>query len=131
MGYRGCMATLTSALLGLARPKRREAASADLAATLARSQRERHRAAQDRFEADATRLADAAAEAMLRSVGHELRSPLAAIMMAASTLKHSDLDLEPEEREDLTATIVMEVARLEWLLSNPGELLGSERGAVG
>ena len=99
MDYREGMETLTSTLLGLARSRRRAA------------------------------LPDASTEAVLRSVGHELRSPLAAIMMAASTLKRSDLELEREEREDLTATIATEAARLDWLLSHPRELLGPEQGA--
>ncbi len=129
MDYREVMATLTSTLLGLARSRRREAA-ADVTTSLAQLERERQRAAQDRFEAEARRLTDATTEALLRSVGHELRSPLASIMMAASTLKRRDFELQPDEREQLTTTIATEAARLDRLLSNPRELLGSERGAV-
>lgn len=94
------------------------------------SERERHRAAQDQFEAEVRRLTDATTLAVLQSVGHELRSPLASIMMAASTLKRPDLELEPEERRELTAMIMVEAARLDRLLSNPGELLRPQRGAV-
>ncbi len=129
MDYREGMATLTSTLLGLARSKRRAASSADLTTSLAQSERERHRVAHDRFEAEARRRTDATTEAVLRSVGHDLRSPLAAIMMAASTLRRPDLELEPNEREQLAATIAAEAVRLDWLLSHPRELLGSERGA--
>lgn len=98
--------------------------------TSTQSQGERRRAAHDRFEAEARRRTNAATEAMLRSVSHELRSPLAAIMMAAPTLKRSDLELSPREREDLTTTIALEAARLDRLLSNPDELLRPQRGAV-
>ena len=89
MDYCEGMPTLISTLLGRlseARSTRRAEASADVTTALAQSERERYRAAHDRFEAEARRLTDAATEAVLRSVGHELRSPLASIV-AASTLQ--------------------------------------------
>ncbi|MGH7244594.1 MAG: DUF4118 domain-containing protein [Phycisphaerales bacterium] len=54
--------------------------------------------------------------ALLRSVSHDLRTPLATISGAAGTLLHSNL--EPGARAELTGSIVHEADRLNELIAN-------------
>lgn len=63
-----------------------------------------------RAEAEATRAA------VLASLGHDLRTPLATILGAASSLK--ELDLSPAARDDLLTAIEEEAARLNVHVSN-------------
>lgn len=66
--------------------------------------------------------------ALLSSVSHDLRTPLAAITGAATTLRHEPLD-EPTRRE-LTETICEEAERLERQLSNLLDMTRLDSGAV-
>ncbi|MEZ4236590.1 MAG: DUF4118 domain-containing protein [Myxococcota bacterium] len=76
------------------------------------------REALGRASAEAQRRADAerTRSSLLASVSHDLRTPLAAIAGAASTLQ--DTDGAPEVRQRLLAGIVEESFRLERLLDN-------------
>jgi K+-sensing histidine kinase KdpD len=55
---------------------------------------------------------------LLSSVSHDLRTPLAAIMGAASTMLDDDATLGDATRRDLTQTVYEEAARLQRLLTN-------------
>lgn len=70
----------------------------------------RARAERLRAETEATR------SAVLASLGHDLRTPLATILGAASSLK--ELDLAPPARDDLLTAIEEEAARLNTHVSN-------------
>ncbi len=67
-----------------------------------------------RIEVEAERLRSA----LLSSVSHDLRTPLASIAGAASTLDQSDGSLDPATRAELTRTIVNESERLNELIAN-------------
>jgi two-component system sensor histidine kinase KdpD len=78
---------------------------------------------------DATRVqaleqADELRSALMRSVSHDLRTPLASITAAAEDLADPDLHLESEDRQVLAVTIAEESRRLDKLV---GELLDVSR----
>jgi two-component system sensor histidine kinase KdpD len=79
---------------------------------------DRERLAGEALEAEALRRSDTMKTAVLRAVSHDLRSPLMAILTAASALTRKDLDLGSEDRGELAATILAEAARLDRLVSN-------------
>ncbi len=56
--------------------------------------------------------------ALLASVGHDLRTPLAGIKASVSTLRQTDVDWSPEEREELLATIEDSTDRLDAVVRN-------------
>jgi two-component system sensor histidine kinase KdpD len=56
--------------------------------------------------------------ALLRAVSHDLRTPLAAIKAAASSLAQDDVDWPPDARNDFVATIVEEGDRLDRIITN-------------
>jgi two-component system sensor histidine kinase KdpD len=62
--------------------------------------------------------ADALRTALLRAVSHDLRTPLASIKAAATTLLADDLTLAPETVEQLHETIDEETDRLTELVNN-------------
>ncbi|CAN5411079.1 sensor histidine kinase KdpD [soil metagenome] len=67
---------------------------------------------------------------LLSSVSHDLRTPLASIKGAASTLLDDEVFLLPAARRDLAATISEESDRLNRLLVNLLEMTRLEAGAV-
>ncbi|WP_288129219.1 sensor histidine kinase KdpD [Microbulbifer sp.] len=56
--------------------------------------------------------------ALLSSVSHDLKSPLAAMMGAAESLKLLDKQLAPTDREELADTILQESGRLDRYIQN-------------
>lgn len=72
------------------------------------------RARTERLRAEA----EAARSAVLTSLSHDLRTPLATILGAASALKELDQQLPPAARADLLAAIEEEAARLNAHVSN-------------
>lgn len=56
--------------------------------------------------------------ALLSSVSHDLKSPLAAMMGAAESLKLLDKQLAPQDREELADTILQESRRLDRYIQN-------------
>src|SRR3954471_1495302 len=67
----------------------------------------------DAVETAALRRSDVIKTALLRSVSHDLRSPLTAIMTSAEALR-----IDPEEREALAEAIIAEATRLSRLIDN-------------
>jgi len=79
---------------------------------------------QARRQADAAHRAEAEAKterlrsSLLSAVSHDLRTPLAAITGAASTMLEDEATIDPAVRRDLTQTIFEEAERLHRLLTN-------------
>jgi two-component system sensor histidine kinase KdpD len=67
---------------------------------------------------------------LLSSVSHDLRTPLAVITGAASTLVEGGARVEPAERMDLTETILEEAERLNRLIRNLLDMTRLESGTV-
>jgi two-component system sensor histidine kinase KdpD len=66
----------------------------------------------------------------LSAVTHNLRTPLASIKAASSTLRAPDLELDPADRTELLDTIYDETERLERLVTNILELSRIRAGAL-
>jgi len=67
---------------------------------------------------------------LLSSISHDLRTPLAAIMGAASTMLDDEATLSATTRRDLTHTVFEEASRLQRLLTNLLYLTRFESGPV-
>ncbi len=98
---------------------------------LARDARESEaRRRSEAIEAEALRRSDAVKTAVLRSISHDLRSPITAIMTASEVLEESDDHLSAAEREELLGAIRLQVRRLERFVSNLLDLSRLEAGAA-
>ena len=80
-------------------------------------------------EADALRRADTLKDALLSMVSHELRSPLAAIKVAASGLRQSDAVWDSADRDAAIRGIDVEADRLIGVVNNLLDLSRLEGGA--
>ncbi|MBE7486142.1 MAG: sensor histidine kinase KdpD [Polyangiaceae bacterium] len=67
---------------------------------------------------------------LLSSVSHDLRTPLAVMKGAASSIVDDDAALPPETRRDLAQTLLEETERLERLVANLLDMTRLESGAV-
>ena len=67
----------------------------------------------DALEAEALRRSDAVKTAVLRSVSHDLRSPITAIMTAGEVLADMGESLSGTDRGELVASILVQVRRLD------------------
>src|SRR5213076_852025 len=77
-----------------------------------RREREAAARAAAELEPEALRRSDALKTALLHAVSHDLRSPLTAILAAASGLGNPDVRLARADRDDLVETIRAEAERL-------------------
>jgi two-component system sensor histidine kinase KdpD len=68
--------------------------------------------------------------AILSSVSHDLRTPLATITGAASSLVEEQHELDPTARRELSRSIYREADRLDRLLKNLLDVMRIEAGAV-
>lgn len=68
--------------------------------------------------------------ALLSSISHDLRTPLAAIMGSASSLRRFDDEFDPATRRDLATTIEEEALRLDAFVSNLLQMSRLQSGAV-
>jgi two-component system sensor histidine kinase KdpD len=89
----------------------------------------------DRLAAEATavevaRQGDALKSALLDSVSHDLRTPLAAIRAAAGNLMDPEIHLAPEEERAAASSIDREAERLSRLVRNMLDLGRIEGGAL-
>jgi K+-sensing histidine kinase KdpD len=78
----------------------------------------------------AFRRSDAAKTAVLRSVSHDLRSPITAIMTASDVLEDAGDSLSAEERAELHASIRLQIRRLDRSVGNLLDLSRLEAGAA-
>jgi len=91
---------------------------------------ERSRLQGEALEAEALRRSDALKTALLRSVSHDLRSPLTAILASADALASPGLTLEADDRLGLAETIRAEATRLDRVVEQLLDLSRLEAGAV-
>jgi two-component system sensor histidine kinase KdpD len=68
--------------------------------------------------------------ALLAAVGHDLRTPLAAIKVAVSTLRQTDVDWTAHERDALLATIEASTDRLSGVVGNLLDASRLQAGAL-
>jgi len=68
--------------------------------------------------------------ALFSSVTHDLRTPLASIKTAATSLLQEDVEIDPDERTELLRTIAEETDRLNRLIGNILELAKVRAGAL-
>jgi two-component system sensor histidine kinase KdpD len=92
--------------------------------------RDRERLAHRAVEAETLRRSDLVKTAILRSVSHDLRSPLTAIRAAGEGLEHASLELSPADRRELLATIRDAARRLDRLVTNLLDLSRLEANAA-
>lgn len=81
-------------------------------------------------EAEGLRRSDAVKTAVLRSVSHDLRSPITAITTATEVLRELGDSLSDADRDELVAAILAQVQRLDRLVANLLELSRLEAGAA-
>ncbi len=74
--------------------------------------------------------ADHLRSALLTSISHDLKTPLAAIMGAAGTLKEFFPALSDEARDDLLSTVIDESERLNRFIANLLDMTKIESGAI-
>src|SRR3954468_25058927 len=68
--------------------------------------------------------------ALLTSISHDLKTPLASVLGAASTLKNFSPNLSEAEKADLLATIIDESERLNRFIANLLDMTKLESGAI-
>ncbi|NVP58269.1 sensor histidine kinase [Mycoplana rhizolycopersici] len=74
--------------------------------------------------------ADRLRSALLTSISHDLKTPLAAIMGAAGTLRDYSASMPEEDRADLLSTVVDESERLNRFIANLLDMTKIESGAT-
>lgn len=91
---------------------------------------ERVRLVEDLDRAERAAETDRLRQALLTSISHDLRTPLASVLGAASTLRDLDAALPPEAKAELLATIIDESERLNRFIANLLDMTRLEAGAV-
>ncbi len=125
------VALASSAVAGLARAqaveaeRRREEADRALAES-AELSRERDRMQAEMVEAEALRRSDELKTALLRSISHDLRTPLTSMIASGAAL--GSATTTDEERAELSAAIVAEGERLSRLVENLLDMSRLEAG---
>ncbi|KPI11583.1 osmosensitive K+ channel signal transduction histidine kinase [Actinobacteria bacterium OK074] len=91
---------------------------------------ERARLVEAAAEVEPVRAADRMRTALLRAVGHDLRTPLAAGWAAVTSLRSRDVEFSAEDRDELLATADESMAKLNRLIENLLDLSRLEAGAL-
>ncbi|MCY1644702.1 sensor histidine kinase [Methylorubrum sp. SL192] len=91
---------------------------------------ERVRLVEDLDRAERAAETDRLARALLTSISHDLRTPLASVLGAASTLRDLDSALPLEAKAELLTTIIEESERLNRFIVNLLDMTRLEAGAV-
>lgn len=103
---------------------------ADIVVDLGASAVARARLSAQKAEADAVASTEKLRTALLSSISHDLRTPLAAILASASSLKDYDGQFSPETRRDLAGAIQEEAERLNRYVTNLLSMTRLESGAL-
>ena len=90
----------------------------------------RDRLRQDATSVEVARRSDALKSALLNSVSHDLRTPLASIRATAGNLADPATELSPEAVREAAESIDLEVQRLDRLVTSVLDLSRIESGAV-
>ena len=96
----------------------------------ARVLRERRQAQQERIESANLAEGNRTRTALLAAVSHDLRSPLAAIKAAASSLRSTDVDWSVDDEAELLATIEESADRLDNLVGNLLDMSRLQTGRI-
>jgi two-component system, OmpR family, sensor histidine kinase KdpD len=112
---------------GFGEPERRLLATFANQAALAVEQGQQE---EQRNRARALQETDRLRTALLNSVSHDLRTPLASIKASASSLLDGEVEWGPAEREEFLTTINTEVDRLTRLVHNLLDMSRIEAGAL-
>lgn len=105
-------------------------AAGTLAERVRREERERLRLAREAEAASLRARTEELRSSLLSSVSHDLRTPLAAITGAATTLKDTIAPVPEHERAELLASICEEAERMERLVGNLLDMTRLQSGAV-
>ena len=100
-----------------------------LALTAGRLWRTQQLAEQARRAEELGRIDDLRAS-LLAAVGHDLRNPLAAITAAATTLRQTDIVLDPADQDELLETIETHAGRLNDIIGNLLDMSRLQAGAL-
>lgn len=100
-----------------------------LALTAGRLWRTRQLAEQARRAEELGRI-DELRASLLAAVGHDLRNPLAAITAAATTLRQTDIELDPDDQSELLETIEEHAGRLNDIIGNLLDMTRLQAGAL-
>ena len=68
--------------------------------------------------------------ALLTSISHDLKTPLASVLGSASTIRDLDADLTEQQKHDLLATVIEESERLNRFIANLLDMTKLESGAI-
>lgn len=90
----------------------------------------RERLAREALASEVARQSDALKSALLASVSHDMRAPLASIRAAAGTLLDREVHLTSGELQETAATIDLEAERLDRIVRNLLDLSRIEGGAL-
>ena len=91
---------------------------------------ERERLRRENLQVEVLQRTDALRAALLSSVSHDLRTPLASIKAAASSLLEEDVQWDDEARRSFATSIVKEADRLNRLVANLLDMSRIEGGAL-
>ncbi|MFE3270504.1 ATP-binding protein [Streptomyces sp. NPDC059215] len=91
---------------------------------------ERARLAEAAAEVEPVRAADRMRTALLRAVGHDLRTPLAAGWAAVASLRSRDVEFSAADRDELLATADESMAKLNRLVENLLDLSRLQAGVL-
>jgi two-component system sensor histidine kinase KdpD len=91
---------------------------------------ERDRLLRDATAAEISRRSEALKSALLDSVSHDLRTPLASVRAAAGTLMDPDIEWPPERRREIAASIDREAEWLNRLVTNLLDMSRIEAGEL-
>jgi two-component system, OmpR family, sensor histidine kinase KdpD len=91
---------------------------------------QRERLQRDATSAEISRRSDALKSALLDSVSHDLRTPLASIRAAAGTLMDPDIDWPAEQRREIAGSIDREAEWLNRLVTNLLDMSRVEAGEL-
>ena len=81
-------------------------------------------------EAESLAVVDRQRTALLAAVGHDLRTPLAGIKAAVSSLRQTDVDWSRDERDELLETIESSADRLDSVVANLLDASRLQAGAL-